>query len=135
MTHTWRRRMTSRLAVGLCAASVVVALTPLAFIRSFVVTRGLQAINWDFFTKMPHPVGEAGGGMANASPEPSCCQGWRALGGARRRPQRHLHLRIRRKPLRLGGPVRRRYPQRRAIDRDWRVRVRHRRASHSSSSP
>ena len=66
MTHTWRRRMTSRLAVGLCAASVLVALTPLAFILFFVVTRGLQAINWDFFTKMPHPVGEAGGGMANA---------------------------------------------------------------------
>jgi phosphate transport system permease protein len=66
MTRTWRRRMTSRLAVGLCAASVVVALTPLAFILFFVVTRGLQALNWDFFTKMPHPVGEAGGGMANA---------------------------------------------------------------------
>lgn len=66
MTHTWRRRMTSRLAVGLCAASVVVALTPLAFILFFVVTRGLQALNWDFFTKMPHPVGEVGGGMANA---------------------------------------------------------------------
>ena len=58
--------MTSRLAVGLCAASVVVALTPLAFILFFVVSRGLQALNWDFFTKMPHPVGEAGGGMANA---------------------------------------------------------------------
>jgi phosphate transport system permease protein len=66
MTRTWRRRMTSRLAVGLCAASVVVALTPLAFILFFVVSRGLQALNWDFFTRMPHPVGEAGGGMANA---------------------------------------------------------------------
>jgi phosphate transport system permease protein len=58
--------MTSRLAVGLCAASVLVALAPLAFILFFVVSRGLQALNWDFFTRMPQPVGEAGGGMANA---------------------------------------------------------------------
>ena len=66
MTRTWRRRMISRVAVGLCAASVAVALAPLAFVLFFVVSRGLQALNWSFFTSMPKPVGEAGGGMANA---------------------------------------------------------------------
>ena len=61
-----RRRIVSHIAVSLCALSVIVALIPLAFILFFVMTRGIQALNWDFFTQMPKPVGEAGGGMANA---------------------------------------------------------------------
>ena len=61
-----RRRIVSHIAVALCALSVVVALIPLAFILFFVITRGIQALNWDFFTQMPKPVGEPGGGMANA---------------------------------------------------------------------
>jgi phosphate transport system permease protein len=66
MTRTWRRRVTSQIAVALCALSVVVALIPLGFILFFVLSRGIQSLNWDFFTKMPVPVGETGGGMANA---------------------------------------------------------------------
>jgi len=50
----------------LCALSVVIALVPLAFILFFVLRQGLPALNWAFFTEMPKPVGEAGGGMANA---------------------------------------------------------------------
>ncbi|MSO56009.1 MAG: phosphate ABC transporter permease PstA [Acidobacteria bacterium] len=64
--RTWRRRVTSQIAVALCALSVVIALIPLGFILSFVLSRGIQSLNWDFFTKMPVPVGETGGGMANA---------------------------------------------------------------------
>jgi phosphate transport system permease protein len=45
---------------------VLVALVPLAFILFFVLTQGIEAINLDFFTRMPRPVGEPGGGMANA---------------------------------------------------------------------
>jgi phosphate transport system permease protein len=52
--------------VTLCALSVLIALVPLAFILFFVVTRGTEALNWDFFTQLPKPVGEPGGGMANA---------------------------------------------------------------------
>src|SRR5204863_219194 len=37
-----------------------------AFILSFVLRQGLPALNWAFFTELPRPVGEAGGGMANA---------------------------------------------------------------------
>ncbi len=66
MTRNTRRRVVSHIAVGLCALSVVVALIPLAFILFFVISRGIQALNWDFFTQLPKPVGEAGGGMANA---------------------------------------------------------------------
>ena len=66
MTKNTRRRIVSHIAVALCAVSVLIALVPLAFILFFVVTRGVQALNWDFFTQLPKPVGEPGGGMANA---------------------------------------------------------------------
>jgi phosphate transport system permease protein len=62
---TWRKVLSS-VFVGFCALSVLVALLPLAFVLFFVVSEGIQALNFDFFTKMPKPVGEAGGGMANA---------------------------------------------------------------------
>jgi phosphate transport system permease protein len=48
---------------GLCAVS---AITALFFILGYLVYHGGSAINWDFFTKLPTPVGESGGGMANA---------------------------------------------------------------------
>jgi phosphate transport system permease protein len=60
------RKLLSSLFVGFCALSVLAALVPLAFVLFFVVSEGISAVNLDFFTKMPKPVGEAGGGMANA---------------------------------------------------------------------
>lgn len=61
-----RRKLISHLFVLFCAAAVVLALIPLAMILFFVLARGVQALNLDFFTHMPAPVGESGGGMANA---------------------------------------------------------------------
>ena len=66
MTRNARRRIVSHIIVTLCALSVLIALVPLAFILFFVVSRGLAALNWNFFTQLPRPVGEPGGGMANA---------------------------------------------------------------------
>ena len=66
MTRNARRRIISTIAVTLCLLSVIIALVPLGFILFFVVTRGIGALNWDFFTQLPKPVGEPGGGMANA---------------------------------------------------------------------
>jgi phosphate transport system permease protein len=66
MTRNTRRRIVSTIAVALCVLSVIIALVPLGFILFFVVTRGIGALNWDFFTQLPKPVGEQGGGMANA---------------------------------------------------------------------
>lgn len=63
---TARRRFTSRLATLLCAASVALALVPLTLLLIYVIRRGVGAITWAFVTQMPRPVGEAGGGMANA---------------------------------------------------------------------
>src|SRR3989475_7174446 len=63
---TRRRKFVSSLFVAFCAASVLLALVPLAFVLFFVVSEGIQSLNVAFFTHMPVPVGEAGGGMANA---------------------------------------------------------------------
>jgi phosphate transport system permease protein len=64
--HDRRRKILSRLVEVACAGSVIVALIPLALVLYFVLSRGLPALNWAFFTNMPKPVGEPGGGMANA---------------------------------------------------------------------
>ena len=45
---------------------MVLALIPLGFILLYVIRQGVSSLSWDFFTKMPKPVGETGGGMANA---------------------------------------------------------------------
>jgi phosphate transport system permease protein len=66
MSRTTVRKAWSSAFVGFCALSVLLALVPLALVLFFVVSQGIQAINLDFFTKMPKPVGETGGGMANA---------------------------------------------------------------------
>ncbi len=66
MKRNTRRALVSRLFVGACALAVLVALVPLAFILFFVVSQGVQALDFSFFTEMPKPVGQLGGGMANA---------------------------------------------------------------------
>ena len=66
MRRTSGRKFISAIFVGACALSVLLALVPLAFILFFVVSQGVQALNVDFFTQTPKPVGEPGGGMANA---------------------------------------------------------------------
>ncbi len=65
MRDRWRRGLSHAIVV-LCGAAVLLALVPLAFVLFYVVTRGIVALNLDFFTHMPQPVGEPGGGMANA---------------------------------------------------------------------
>ena len=50
---------------GACAA-MLAALVPLAMVLGYVAIRGIPALNLAFFTQLPKPVGEPGGGMANA---------------------------------------------------------------------
>ncbi len=61
-----RRKAVSGAFVVFCGASVALALLPLAFILFFVLKQGLPSLNAAFFTQVPRPVGEAGGGMGNA---------------------------------------------------------------------
>lgn len=60
------RKRASRLATAACATAVAVALVPLLAILVYVVQRGAGALSLAFFTELPRPVGERGGGMANA---------------------------------------------------------------------
>jgi phosphate transport system permease protein len=61
-----RRRLLSGLMTGVCVLAVLIALVPLVLILGFVLMKGASSLNIGFFTEMPKPVGEAGGGMANA---------------------------------------------------------------------
>jgi len=63
--HRWRRFKNGLMqSVTLTCAILVIA--PLVLVFSHLITSGIGAVNWDFFTKLPKPVGETGGGMANA---------------------------------------------------------------------
>lgn len=66
MTQPSRRRLLSNVVVGLCGGAVLLALVPLALVFFYVIKQGFSSLNWAFFTQMPKPVGETGGGMANA---------------------------------------------------------------------
>jgi phosphate transport system permease protein len=66
MNRTRFRKLMSSIFVVFCGCAVVVALIPLAMILFFVITQGIRAVNLEFFTRLPQPVGEQGGGMANA---------------------------------------------------------------------
>lgn len=63
--YYWRKSKNIVMTV-LCLLSVLVAVIPLFLIFSYALSQGIGALNLDFFTKMPKPVGESGGGMANA---------------------------------------------------------------------
>lgn len=60
-----RRRAFSSFMVGLTILSMILALTPLFSILGYVLVKGIPALNVAFFTELPAPPGEAGGGMAN----------------------------------------------------------------------
>jgi len=61
-----RRKLVSRIMLGLCAASVVVVVVPLLLIIGYLIYQGISSVNVNLFTQLPKPVGESGGGMANA---------------------------------------------------------------------
>jgi phosphate transport system permease protein len=61
-----RRRVVNHIMVGLTYLAALVATLPLVLILWHLLEQGATSVNWDFFTKIPKPAGEAGGGMANA---------------------------------------------------------------------
>ena len=63
--HTWRK-IKSALACGIAFVSAVLVITPLGLVFFHLVINGASSVNWDFFTKLPAPVGAVGGGMVNA---------------------------------------------------------------------
>jgi phosphate transport system permease protein len=60
------RWFTNHLASVLAVLSTILVIAPLVAIFIDLVYKGTSSLNWNFFTKIPAPVGEPGGGMANA---------------------------------------------------------------------
>jgi phosphate transport system permease protein len=60
------RRLTNAVAIGLISLGALIVTVPLFLILGTVVYRGIGGLNWAFFTQIPKPIGEVGGGMANA---------------------------------------------------------------------
>jgi phosphate transport system permease protein len=61
-----RRRAVNALMLSLTALCTLLTAGVLFFILGYLLYHGLGALNWEFFTKLPKPTGESGGGMANA---------------------------------------------------------------------
>jgi phosphate transport system permease protein len=66
MSALARRRAVNVGMTALAGAAVLVALVPLASLLWLVVSKGASGLSWTFFTHLPTPVGEAGGGIGNA---------------------------------------------------------------------
>jgi phosphate transport system permease protein len=64
--NNYYRNLKSKVMVGLTVTATIIALIPLFLVLGYLLTKGASSINWAFFTKMPTPVGQSGGGMANA---------------------------------------------------------------------
>lgn len=60
------RKFVNMFMFALTALCTVVTVSVLFFILGYLVYHGWRSLSWDFFTKLPAPVGESGGGMANA---------------------------------------------------------------------
>ncbi|HYP99262.1 MAG TPA: phosphate ABC transporter permease PstA [Polyangiaceae bacterium] len=61
-----RRRLVDVVVRSACVVATLIALVPLISVLYYVTRRGIGGINLAFFTELPKPVGESGGGMANA---------------------------------------------------------------------
>jgi len=61
-----RRRVANHVMTGIAILTVILVLLPLGAIFAYLIYKGIGSINWAFLTQTPKPVGEPGGGMANA---------------------------------------------------------------------
>lgn len=64
--HTARRTLTNHIVTSLAILATIIVLAPLAAILFYLVYKGASSLNLAFFTQIPAPVGEPGGGMANS---------------------------------------------------------------------
>ncbi|MEW5842828.1 MAG: phosphate ABC transporter permease PstA [Bacteroidota bacterium] len=64
--YTVRKKVTSAVMMSLTLVATLAAIIPLVFIFYYTISKGITYFNLDFFIQMPKPVGESGGGMANA---------------------------------------------------------------------
>ena len=60
------RALTDGTVTGLAILATLIVVAPLIAIFVYLIYMGASSLNLDFFTQIPKPVGESGGGMANA---------------------------------------------------------------------
>jgi len=60
------RALTDGAVTGLAILATVLVVAPLVSIFAYVIFKGASSLDLAFFTQVPKPVGEVGGGMANA---------------------------------------------------------------------
>ncbi|HVP61933.1 MAG TPA: phosphate ABC transporter permease PstA [Myxococcaceae bacterium] len=60
------RKFVDRGMAAVCAIFFALAFVPLTSVLWLVISKGGAGLSWDFFTQLPKPVGEAGGGIGNA---------------------------------------------------------------------
>jgi phosphate transport system permease protein len=65
MTLRGRKFINGAMTV-VCGCALLIALVPLASVLWLVISRGLAGLSFDFFTQLPKPIGEPGGGVGNA---------------------------------------------------------------------
>ena len=65
-SHLRWRKFVSGFMLTMTGVCAFVAVSVLFFILGYLVFHGGTSVSWNFFTKLPAPVGESGGGMANA---------------------------------------------------------------------
>jgi phosphate transport system permease protein len=61
-----RRRIVNSVMLSLSGIATIAVISVLFFILGYLLWHGSRSLNLDFFTKLPKPAGETGGGMANA---------------------------------------------------------------------
>jgi phosphate transport system permease protein len=71
MENSWpkenvSRKIKEKIFLAAVFLSAIIAIIPLVLVIGYVFIKGIGAINFDFFTRLPVPVGEPGGGMGNA---------------------------------------------------------------------
>ena len=61
-----RRSVVNAVMFALCGACAALSLTMLLGVLGYIAAKGLSALSWSFLVNLPKPVGESGGGIANA---------------------------------------------------------------------
>jgi phosphate transport system permease protein len=62
---SWRK-MKSNAVTGVLVLCALTVIAPLFIVIYFLLEKGASSVDWNFFTQLPKPTGEVGGGMANA---------------------------------------------------------------------
>lgn len=66
MDRVKRRNLVNNVMLGLTAVCTMITVSSLFLILAYLIYHGASSLDWNFFTKLPLPPGEVGGGMANA---------------------------------------------------------------------